>query len=87
MADPGFPVGGGGADPLGGVDLRHGHFSVKTYAKTKELDLVRGRPPGSANDTEKVILIDSKKMDYFLHISLFGMFTGRAACKCSITLH
>ena len=36
MADPGFPV-GGDVHPLGGgVDLRHGHFSVKMYAKTKE---------------------------------------------------
>ena len=29
VADPGFPV--------GGVDLRRGHFSVKMYAKRKEL--------------------------------------------------
>ena len=36
MADPGFPVGGGGAD------LRCGCFSAKTYAKTKELDPVGG---------------------------------------------
>ena len=27
----------GGVHPLGGVDLRCGHFSVKMYAKTKEL--------------------------------------------------
>ena len=56
VADPGFPVGGGGGEPLGGgTDLRRGHFSVKMYAKTKELDPVWGRgahrrrPPGSAN--------------------------------------
>ena len=47
--DPGFPsVGGGGAN------LRHIHFSAKTYAKTKEMDFVGGCtlvvPPGSAND-------------------------------------
>ena len=50
VADPGFPV-GGGAEPLGGgADLQRGCFSVKTYAKTKELDPVGGgarrrRPP------------------------------------------
>ena len=44
MADPGFPVGvcgpvgGGGGD----VDLRRGHFSVKMYAKMKELGPVGG---------------------------------------------
>ena len=37
MADPGFPVGGGG-----GVDLRCGCFSVKMYVKTKELGPVGG---------------------------------------------
>ena len=36
MADPGFPVG------EGGPDLRHGHFSVKTHTKMKELDPVGG---------------------------------------------
>ena len=39
--------------PLGGANLRCGHFSAKTYAKTEELDPVGGRapaaPPGSAN--------------------------------------
>ena len=57
MADPGFPIGGactrwGG----GGMDLRHGRFSVKMYAKTKELGPIGGwhapgtpPPPGSAN--------------------------------------
>ena len=55
MANPGFPI-GGGAEPLGGTDLRRGCFAVKTYAKTKELDPVGGEarasgtPPGSAND-------------------------------------
>ena len=39
-ADPGFPV--GGVDPLGGVDLRRGHFSVKMYVKTKELGPIGG---------------------------------------------
>ena len=35
--------GGGGMHPLGGgVDLRRGHFSVKMYAKTKELVPIGG---------------------------------------------
>ena len=47
--------GGGGAEPLGGTDLRHGYFLAKMYAKTKELDPIGGwaraggAPPGSAN--------------------------------------
>ena len=53
VADPGFPV-CGGTDPLGGTDLQHVHFSVKTYAKMKGLDPIGGcmlaAPPGSAND-------------------------------------
>ena len=34
----------GGVHPLGrgGVDLRHGHFSVKMYVKTKELGPIGG---------------------------------------------
>ena len=46
VADPGFPVGGRG--PVrGGMDLRHRHFSVKLYAKMKELGPVGGRAPGT----------------------------------------
>ena len=43
--------GGGGAEPLGGADLRRGCFSAKTDVKMKELDPVGGgrAPPGSAN--------------------------------------
>ena len=53
VADPGFSV-AGGPDLLGGANLRRVCFSVKTNAKTKELDPVgrggaRGAPPGSAN--------------------------------------
>ena len=49
--DPGFSV--GGVDPFwGGFGLQRGHFSVKMYAKTKELGPVGGRasarPPRSA---------------------------------------
>ena len=36
VADPGFPVGGGGAD------LQHVHFLAKTDVKTKEMDPVGG---------------------------------------------
>ena len=43
----------GGADPLGGPNLRRIHFLAKTYVKMKEIDPVGGRapaaPPGSAN--------------------------------------
>ena len=54
VADPGFPVGGGGAD------LRRGCFSAKTNVKTKELDPVEGdtrrrRPPGSANGHKYIV--------------------------------
>ena len=43
VADPGFPV-GGGVHPLGGGwrGPRHGHFSVKMYAKMKELGPIGG---------------------------------------------
>ena len=52
-----FPLGGGGGALThwgGGTNLQCIHFSVKTYAKTKEMDPVGGggrwrRPPGSAN--------------------------------------
>ena len=39
---------GGGMDPFwggGGFGLQRGHFSVKMYAKTKELGPVGGRTP------------------------------------------
>ena len=54
MADPGFPV-GGACTRWGGVDLRRGHFSVKMYAKMKELGPKGGAcsghaSPRSAND-------------------------------------
>ena len=39
--DPGFSIGGHGPI-LGGFDLQRGHFSVKMYAKMKELGPVGG---------------------------------------------
>ena len=39
--DPGFSIGGRGPI-LGGFGLQHGHFSVKMYAKMKELGPVLG---------------------------------------------
>ena len=55
MADPGFPIGGRAPIGWGGVHLRHWCFSVKMYAKMKELGPIGGgvrpaRPPRSAND-------------------------------------
>ena len=42
---------GGGTDLLGGgTNLLYVYFSVKTYAKTKELDPVVGRAPGAPLD-------------------------------------
>ena len=41
VADPRFPI-GGRAPIRGGVDLRHRCFSVKMYAKTKELGPIGG---------------------------------------------
>ena len=39
--DPGFSIGGCGPI-LGGFGLQRGHFSVKMYAKMKELGPVEG---------------------------------------------
>ena len=44
--DPGFSVGGRGPI-LGGFGLQCGHFSVKMYAKMKELGNLGGRAPGT----------------------------------------
>ena len=41
VADPGFPL-GGVPTHWGDANLRRVHFSAKTYAKTKEIDPVRG---------------------------------------------
>ena len=71
VADPGFPVGGGGAPTRwGGCNLRHIHFSTKTYAKTKEMDPFGGarrrRPPGSANDIGTHIFFIQKIYTFLL---------------------
>ena len=58
MADPGFPIGGACTHWGVGVDLRRRHFSVKMYAKMKELGPIGGGVcpatplPRSANDHE-----------------------------------
>ena len=40
----------GGVHPLGGVDLWHGHFLVKMYAKMKELGPIGGVHPAHPLD-------------------------------------
>ena len=47
VADPGFSIGGGDADPLGGTDLQRGHFLAEMYTKMKELGPVGGRAPAA----------------------------------------
>ena len=44
VADPGFPIGGGGRRPIGGrgANLQDVHFSAKMYVKMKEMDPVGG---------------------------------------------
>ena len=56
VADPGFPV--------GGVDLRCRYFSMKMYAKTKELDPVGGMRPACPLDPP-MVLVMFKKMFHF----------------------
>ena len=69
VADPGFPV-GGRAPVSGGVDLRRGHFSVKMYAKTKELGPIGGHvpgtPPRSANASVRAIIERGKVLSPFI---------------------
>ena len=60
VADLGFPVGGGGADPLGGADLWCIHFSAKMYAKMKKMDPVGGggaRAGGAPLDSPMIIFV------------------------------
>ena len=44
----------GGAEPLGDTNLQNRHFSVKMYAKMKELDPVGGRAGGAPLDPPMV---------------------------------
>ena len=49
MADPGFPVGGGGVDLVGGgVDSRGSYVSKILYVKMKELGPLGGARAGRA---------------------------------------
>ena len=69
MADLGFPVGGGC------VDLRHGHFSMKMYAKMKELGPMGGAcaghaPPRSANAVTSYTCRASSRVVFSLMCSL-----------------
>ena len=53
MADPGYSV-EGGANPTGSSpDVQRGHFSAKTYAKTKQENWV---PLGGGLDPPLVVL-------------------------------
>ena len=46
-ADPGFPIGVAPTLVGGGTNLRHRHFSVKTYVKMKEFGPVGGGRAGN----------------------------------------
>ena len=67
--DPGFFVGGGRGPILGGFGLQRGHFSVKMYAKTKELGPVGGAcaghaPPRSAYAIDEIYISISKHISW-----------------------
>ena len=92
VADPGFPV--GGVDPLGGVDLRWGCFSVKMYAKTKELRLVGGRvvrrkflyvdPPLNVGKIKKVQGSTVRNSNNFFLFRFLHNFPVKKSCAQSI---
>ena len=66
-----FSLGGGGAPSRWrGADLRRRCFSVKTYVKTKELDPVGGRVPGTPPLDPPMIII-SWKARKMVHLVLF----------------
>ena len=54
MSDPGFPVGGGGADLVGGANSRGGYVLKNLYVKMKVSGPLGGctpaAPPGSTNE-------------------------------------
>ena len=70
MADPGFPVGGGGVDLVrGAVDPRSGYVSKILHVKTKESGPVGGGarracpPPRSANASHWVFATATLRFD------------------------
>ena len=68
MADPGFPVRGGG------VDSRGGYVSKILYVKMKEFGPLGGRVPGmppsrSANGTDKAINVRAKYGHFILLVT------------------
>ena len=79
MSNPGFPI-GAVTEPLGGANLRCGHFSGKTYVKTKELDPVGGGahaggtpldPPmklnGTPSDLEIMCVLLTRELSFELN--------------------
>ena len=67
-----FPLGGGVLTHWGGTNLQRIHFSVKTYAKMKEMDPVGGghvpqAPPGSANGYHSKTTHNNKLRYRFVH--------------------
>ena len=48
----------------GGFGLQHGHFSVKMYAKMKELGPVGGRAPARPPDPPMLISLFSLMLNY-----------------------
>ena len=65
MADPGFPVGGGGVGLVGGgVDSQGGYMSKILYVKMKDLGPLGGaRPPRSANDVCHIFIKHHYEID------------------------
>ena len=61
VADPGFPVEGGR------VDLRHGCFSAKMYAKMKELGPIGGVRLASPLDPPMLTTVKCHGMTIFTH--------------------
>ena len=72
VADPGFPVGGGGRRPVGGCQPPTHTLFGKTYVKTKEMDPVGGAPaapPGSANGGD---VISVNEADFHKFLTIIG---------------
>ena len=71
VADSGFPI--GDVDPLGGgVDLRHGRFLAKMYAKTKELGPIGGMHPARPPDPPMLLTTNYSGLGpYHTHFHIF----------------